>query len=68
MIAALIEWLTDYDYDYKFYAMHNGAEFPIYEEIFIYAVFAVDLFIFIASIISGSFFFILGIAWICGGI
>ena len=39
MIAALIEWLTDYDYDYKFYAMHNGAEFPIYEEIFIYAVF-----------------------------
>ena len=66
MIAALIEYFTDYEYDYKFYAMYNGAEFPIYEEIFIYSVFVLDLFIFFFSIIFGAFFFILGIAWLCG--
>ena len=68
MIAALIEYFTNYEYDYKFYAMCDGAEFPIYEEIFIYSVFALDLFIFLASVVFGTFFSILGIAWICGAL
>ena len=68
MIAALIEYFTNYEYDYKFYAMCDGAEFPIYEEIYIYSVFALDLFIFLASVVFGTFFSILGIAWICGAL
>lgn len=66
MIAALIEYFTDYDYDYKFYTMHRGLEFPLYEKIFIHIVFAIDMFIFFASIVSVLFFAALGIAWICG--
>ena len=54
MIAALIEYFTDYEYDYKFYAMHqSGAKFPLYEEIFIYIVFFVDVFIFFAFVVFG---------------
>ena len=68
MIAALIEYFTDYEYDYKFYAMCDGASFPIYEEIFIYTVFAIDIFILLFSIVFGTFFSILGIAWICGAL
>ena len=69
MIAALIEYFTDYEYDHKFYAMHQiGSKYPVYEEIFIYVVFFLDLFIFFGSVIFGSYFFILGIAWICGAL
>ena len=68
MIAALIEYFTEYEYDYKFYAMCDGAEFPIYEEIFVYTVFVIDLFILLASVVFGTFFFILGIAWIFGAL
>ena len=67
MIAALIEWLTDYEYDYKFYAMHqSGAKFPLYEEIFIYIVFYLDVFILFGSVIFGLTFAALGVAWLCG--
>ena len=48
MIAALIEWLSDYEYDYKFYAMCDGAKFSFLETLFIYTVFAIDLFILFA--------------------
>ena len=66
MIAALIEYFTDYEYDYKFYAMHNGAKFPFYEEIFIHIVFALDLLILFGSVIFGLTFAAMGVAWLCG--
>ena len=69
MIAGLIEWLTGYKYDYKFYAMHqSGAKFPIYEELFIYTVFYLDVFILFSSVISALLFASLGIAWLFGGL
>ena len=69
MIAALIEYFTDYEYDYKFYAMHqSGAKFPLYEEIFIYIVFYIDLLIFFGSIIFGLIAAAFGVAWICGAL
>ena len=69
MIAALIEYFTDYEYDYKFYAMHqSGAKFPLYEEIFIYIVFYIDLFILFGSVIFGLIFASFGIAWLCGAL
>ena len=69
MIAALIEYFTDYEYDYKFYAMHQiGAKYPLYEEIFIYIVFYLDVFILFGSVISALVFGSLGIAWLCGGL
>ena len=69
MIAALIEYFTDYEYDYKFYAMHqSGAKFPLYEEIFIYIVFFLDFIIFFGSIIFGLIFASFGIAWLCGAL
>ena len=69
MIAALIEYFTDYEYDYKFYAMHQiGAKYPLYEEIFIYTVFYLDLFIIFSLFISALIFGSLGIAWICGAL
>ena len=69
MIAALIEYFTDYEYDYKFYAMHqSGAKFPLYEEIFIYIVFYIDLLIFFGSIIFGLIAASFGVAWICGAL
>ena len=67
MIAALIEYFTDYEYDYKFYAMHQiGSKYPLYEEIFIYIVFFLDLLIFFGLIIFGLTFAALGVAWLCG--
>ena len=59
MIAALIEYFTDYEYDYKFYAMHQiGAKYPLYEEIFIYIVFFLDMLIFSGvSTLSQEFVF-----------
>ena len=69
MIAALIEYFTDYEYDYKFYAMQRlNAEFPMYEEIFIYVVFFLDVFILFASFVSGLIAASFGIAWICGAL
>ena len=69
MIAALIEYFTEYEYDYKFYAMHQcGAEFPVYEEIFIYIVFFLDLFIFFGSVMFGLIAAGFGVAWICGAL
>jgi len=68
MIAAFIEWISDYEYDYKFYEMCKGVSFPIYEEIFLYLVFFVDVFILFASIVSGLYFSCLGVAWICGAL
>ena len=69
MIAGLIEWLTGYEYDYKFYMMHKtNKRFPIYEEIFIYTVFYLDVFILFSLFISVLVFGSLGIAWLCGGL
>ena len=65
MIAALIEYFTDYEYEYKFYAMQEcGAEFPMYEEIVIYVVFFLDVFILFASVLFALF----GVAWLCGAL
>ena len=67
MIAGLIEWLTGYEYDYKFYMMHKtDKRFPIYEEIFIYTVFYLDVFILFSSVIFALLFASLGVAWIFG--
>ena len=68
MIAAFIEWISDYEYDYKFYAMCDGADFPMYEVIFIYTVFFLDVFIVFASIVFGFIAASFGIAWICGAL
>ena len=69
MIAALIEYFTDYEYDYKFYAMHQiGAKYPLYEEIFIYIVFYLDVFILFGSVIFGLTFAAMGVAWLCGAL
>ena len=69
MIAALIEYFTDYEYDYKFYAMHqSGAKFPLYEEIFIYIVFYLDVFILFGSVIFGLTFAAFCVAWLCGAL
>ena len=69
MIAALIEYFTDYEYDYKFYAMHqSGAKFPLYEEIFIYIVFYLDVFILFASVVFSLIAASFGVAWICGAL
>jgi len=69
MIAALIEYFTDYEYDYKFYAMQeSGAKFPIYEEIFIYTVFFLDAFILFALIVFAVIFAGFGVAWLCGAL
>jgi len=66
MFGSLIEQHTSYDYDYKFYAMQRGINLPRHEVVFVYAVFAIDFFIFFASIVVGLFFGLLGIAWLCG--
>lgn len=69
MIAALIEYFTDYEYDYKFYAMQqSGASFPMYEEIFIYIVFFLDVFILFASFLSSLIAVSFGVAWLCGAL
>ena len=69
MIAALIEYFTDYEYEYKFYAMHQiGAKYPLYEEIFIYIVFYLDVFILFGSAIFGLTFAAMGVAWLCGAL
>ena len=69
MIAALIEYFTDYEYDYKFYAMHQiGSKYPLYEEIFIYIVFFLDFIIFFGSIIFGLIAASFGVAWLCGAL
>ena len=69
MIAALIEYFTDYEYDYTFYAMHQiGSKYPWYEEIFIYIVFFLDFIIFFGSIIFGLIAAAFGVAWICGAL
>ena len=69
MIAALIEYFTDYEYDYKFYAMQeSGAEFPIYEEIFIYIVFFLDAAILFGSVIFSLIAASFGVAWLCGAL
>ena len=68
MIAALIEWLSDYEYDYKFYAMLRGVRFPIYEVIFVYTVFFLDVFILFTSAVFGLIAAAFGVAWICGAL
>ena len=69
MIAGLIEWLTGYDYDYKFYMMNKtDKKFPIYEEFFVYTVFYLDVFILFSLFISVLVFGSLGIVWLCGGL
>ena len=69
MIAALIEYFTDYEYDHKFYAMIDyDAEFPIYEEIFLYVVFFLDAFILFGSVMFGLIAAAFGVAWICGAL
>ena len=69
MFAALIEYFTDYEYDYKFYAMHQiGSKYPWYEELFIYIVFFLDMLIFFGSIIFGLIAASFSVAWICGAL
>ena len=69
MFAALIEYFTDYEYDYKFYAMHQiGSKYPWYEELFIYIVFFLDMLIFFGSIIFGLIAASFSVALICGAL
>ena len=68
MIGSLIQDYTAYKYDYKFYAMQRGARFSFLETMFIYVVFFIDLFLLFGLVISASFFTLLGIVWICGGL
>lgn len=69
MIAALIEYFTDYEYDYKFYAMCElNASFPVYEEIFLFLVFFIDVFILMALVLFGTIFAAFSVAWICGAL
>ena len=68
MIAALIEWLSDYEYDYKFYAMLRVVRFPMYEVIFVYTVFFLDVFILFASLVSGLIAAAFGVVWIYGAL
>mgnify|MGYP001282820051 FL=1 len=68
MIAAFIEWISDYEYDYKFHAMCDGVSFPIYEVIFLYLVFFLDVFILITSSLSVLILTAFSIAWICGAL
>jgi len=68
MIAAFIEWISGYEYDYKFYAMQHGVRFPMYEVIFIYTVFFLDVFILFASILFGLIFAAFSVAWLCGAL
>ena len=50
MFGSLIDQYSSYDYDYKFYAMQRGLELPLYEVLFIYAVFAIDFFVFFVEL------------------
>ena len=68
MIGSLIQDYTAYEYDYKFYAMQRGVRFSFLEAMFIYVVFFIDLFLLFGFVISASFFTLLGIVWICGGL
>jgi len=68
MIGSLIQDYTAYEYDYKFYAMQRGVSFSLHEVVFIYLVFFIDLFLLVGFIVSTSFFTLLGIVWICGGL
>jgi hypothetical protein len=68
MIGSLIQDYTAYEYDYKFYSMQRGVRFSFLEAMFIYFVFFIDLFILFGSVITASFFTLLGIVWICGGL
>lgn len=68
MIGSLIQDYTAYEYDYKFYSMQRGVRFSFLEAVFIYVVFFIDLFILFGSAITASFFTLLGIVWICGGL
>jgi hypothetical protein len=68
MIGSLIQDYTAYEYDYKFYAMQRGVSFSLHEVVFIYLVFFIDLFLLVGFIFSTSFFALLGIVWICGGL
>ncbi len=66
MIGSLIEEYTNYEYDYKFYAMQNGVKYGFFETVFIYSVFFVDLLLFFGIIIYSLFFLCLGIAYLLG--
>jgi hypothetical protein len=68
MIGSLIQDYTAYEYEYKFYAMQRGVSFSLHEVAFIYLVFFIDLFLLVGFIVSTSFFALLGIVWICGGL
>jgi len=68
MIGSLIQDYTEYEYDYKFYAMQRGVRFSLHEVVFIYLVFFIDLFLLFGFVVSASFFSLLGIVWICGGL
>ena len=68
MIAALIEYFTEYDYDYKFYAMVDGAKFSLLETVFIYTVFFLDFFILFASTAFVLYLTLLAIAIVFGAL
>ena len=61
MIAALIEYFTDYEYDYRFYAMCDGANFSLLETFFIYIVFFLDVVILFATIAAVLYLTLLAI-------
>jgi len=67
MIAALIEYFTDYDYDYKFYAMVDGAKFSFLEKLFIYTVFYIDFLIAFATAAISTYLVLFFIVWVFGG-
>ena len=66
MIGSLIEEYTNYEYDYKFYAMQNGAKYGFFETVFIYSIFYIDLLLVFGIIIYSLFFLCLGIAYLLG--
>ena len=66
MIGSLIQKYTDYDYDYRFYRLQDGAKYGFFETVFIYSVFFVDLLLFFGIILYSLMFLALGIAYLLG--
>ena len=66
MIGSLIQKYSNYEYDYKFYAMQNGAKYGFLETVFIYSVFFIDLLLFFGIILYSLMFLALGFAYLLG--
>ncbi len=66
MIGSLIEKYTNYDYDYRFYRLQDGAKYGFFETLFIYTVFFIDLFLAFAIVVFTLFFLTLSIVYLLG--